>query len=101
VWPGNLAPDHADLGSADLLLTAIDVGDLLAKVEVGGIDIVYSLNLDQAGAGVSGVTRALVAQVTSLDVKSVASFGRHGDCDLASALSRTRERRKKLLEESS
>lgn len=30
---GDLAPDHADLGTADLLLAAVDVGDLLAQVE--------------------------------------------------------------------
>lgn len=33
VRPGNLAPDHADLGAADLLLAAVDIGDALAKVE--------------------------------------------------------------------
>ena len=33
VRAGNLAPDHADLGSADLLLAPVDIGDLLAKVE--------------------------------------------------------------------
>lgn len=31
--PGDLAPDHADLGAADLLLCAVDVGNLLAEVE--------------------------------------------------------------------
>ena len=30
---GNLAPDDAELGSANLLLGLVDVGDLLAKVE--------------------------------------------------------------------
>ncbi len=30
---GNLAPDHADLGAADLLLATVDEGDLLAEVE--------------------------------------------------------------------
>lgn len=30
---GDLAPDHADLGAADLAGCAVDVGDLLAKVE--------------------------------------------------------------------
>jgi hypothetical protein len=32
---GDLAPDHADLGAADLLLAPVDIGDLLAKVEAG------------------------------------------------------------------
>jgi hypothetical protein len=33
MWPGDLAPDDADLGSTDLLLAAVDKGDLLAQVE--------------------------------------------------------------------
>ena len=33
VSSGDLAPDHSDLGSSDLLLTPVDVGDLLSKVE--------------------------------------------------------------------
>lgn len=33
VRPGDLAPDHADLGAADLPRCAVDVGDLLAQVE--------------------------------------------------------------------
>lgn len=33
VRPGDLAPDHADLGAADLLLAPVDVGDLLALIE--------------------------------------------------------------------
>lgn len=68
VGTGDLAPDNADLGAPDLLLAPVDKGDLLAKVEVGGVGVVDTLDLDQAGTRVSGVTRALVAQVTSLDV---------------------------------
>ena len=33
VWPRHLAPDHADLGSTDLLLAPIDISDLLAEIE--------------------------------------------------------------------
>ena len=33
VRPSDLAPDHSDLGAADLLLRLVDVRDLLAKVE--------------------------------------------------------------------
>ena len=33
VGSGDLAPDHSDLGAADLLLRLVDVRDLLAKVE--------------------------------------------------------------------
>uniref|UniRef100_A0A1Y1KYD9 Uncharacterized protein n=1 Tax=Photinus pyralis TaxID=7054 RepID=A0A1Y1KYD9_PHOPY len=68
VWPGDLAPDDADLGSTDLLLAAVDEGDLLAKVEVGSRGVIDALNLDQAGARSGDVAGALVAQVTSLDV---------------------------------
>ena len=38
VRASDLAPDHADLGAADLLLALVDKGDLLAKVEA--VDIV-------------------------------------------------------------
>lgn len=68
MWPSDLAPDDADLGAADLLMAPIDVGDALAQVEVGSVGIVYALNLDQTGARVGDVTRALVAQVAPLDV---------------------------------
>lgn len=33
VRPGDLAPDHADLGAPNLLLASVNVGDLLALVE--------------------------------------------------------------------
>lgn len=87
MWPGDLAPDDADLGSTDFLLATVNVGDLLAEVEaivdtsqytysnilviavagdlLGGRGVINTLDLDQAGAGGSDMTRALVAQVTS------------------------------------
>jgi len=65
VWSGDLAPDHADLGAADLLLAPVDESNLLAEIEVGGVGVINTLNLDQAGSRAGGVTRALVAQVTS------------------------------------
>lgn len=68
VWPGDLAPDDTDLGAPDLLLAPVDESDLLAEVEVGALGVVNTLNLDQAGGRAGSVTRALVAQVTSLDV---------------------------------
>lgn len=68
VRSGNLAPDHSDLGSPDLLLAPVDVGDLLAQIEVGSVAAVDTLNLEEAGLGVGDVARALVAQVASLDV---------------------------------
>lgn len=33
VRPGDLAPDHTDLGATDLLLSPVDIGNLLAEVE--------------------------------------------------------------------
>lgn len=84
VWSGDLAPDHADLGAADLLLAPVDESNLLAEIEaitnvsiqtdwehsshvdvLGGVGVINTLNLDQAGSRAGGVTRALVAQVTS------------------------------------
>lgn len=58
---GDLAPDDADLGSADLLLTLVDVGDALAEVEVGGVDVVDTLDLDQTHLGVGDMLATLVA----------------------------------------
>lgn len=48
VGAGDLAPDHANVGAADLTLSAVDESDLLAKVEVGGLGVINTLNLDQA-----------------------------------------------------
>ena len=94
---GDLAPDDADLAAADLLVAAVDESNTLAEVEaakkkhttlvyrlggffvslpgefdvLGTLDVVNALNLDQASARVSDVTRALVAQVTSPKFKLV------------------------------
>ena len=65
MWPRNLAPDNADLGAPDLLLAAVDIGDALAVVESGGLGVVDTLNLDQAGVGVGVALASLVAEVTS------------------------------------
>ena len=35
VRPGDLAPDHTDLGSSDIFLALVDICDLLAEVEAG------------------------------------------------------------------
>lgn len=39
VRAGDLAPDHADLGAADLLGATVDEGDLLAEVEAAGYNV--------------------------------------------------------------
>ena len=68
MWPADLAPDHADLGATALDVATVDVGDLLAKVELGGLGVIDTLNLDERGGGSLDVLGALVAQVTTLDV---------------------------------
>ena len=68
MWPGNLAPDHADLGAADLLLATVDVGDLLSEIEVGSVGVIDALDLDEARFGMGRVPAALVAKVATLDV---------------------------------
>ena len=68
MWSGDLAPDHPDLGSPNLLGCLVDVRDLLAEVEVRSGGVVDALNLDEAGRGVVGVSAALIAQVATLDV---------------------------------
>ena len=93
---GNLAPDHPDLGAADLLLALVDVGNLLAEVEatanvssigirgrflpsrdvLGSLSVIDTLDLDQAGAGRLVVSATLVAQVTSPDVAWLALSSR-------------------------
>lgn len=84
VWPGDLAPDDSDLGAADLLRGAVDEGNLLSEVEAvllishaglktskqhssspGGLGVLDTLNLDQAGTGVGVALAPLVAEVTS------------------------------------
>lgn len=81
---GDLAPDNTDLGSTDLLLATVDVGDLLAQVEaislvnipssrsvptmydvLGGLGVIDTLDLDQAGPGVGVAATTLIAQVAT------------------------------------
>lgn len=89
VGAGDLAPDDAELGSANLLLGLVDVGDLLAKVEavssvssgsrvnsrlgdiLGSVGVVNTLDLDQAGLGVRRVAVTLVGKVTTPVVPSL------------------------------
>jgi len=68
VRAGDLAPDHADLGAADLLLSPVHVRDLLSEVEGGGVGVIDTLDLDQAGLGVAGPSATLVADVATLDI---------------------------------
>lgn len=62
---GDLAPHDSDLGAADLLGGTVNEGDLLSEVEAGGLGVVDTLNLDQAGVGVGVALASLVAEVTS------------------------------------
>jgi hypothetical protein len=63
VRPGDLAPDDADLGAADLLLATVDVGNALAVVEGGSLGVVDALDLDERGVGPDRVLRALERDV--------------------------------------
>lgn len=69
---GNLAPDHPNVGAADLTLGPVNESDLLAQVEVGRLGVVNTLNLDQTVSHIrfrflharfSGVGRYLVLGV--------------------------------------
>lgn len=67
VWPGNLAPDNADLGAADLLLSTVDVGDLLAEVEAGKLS---ALSFWSRGIG-EPYLAALVSSTPSILIRLV------------------------------
>lgn len=80
---GDLAPDHSNLGSANFLLSLVDVRNLLAEVEavqssdtavqddivggdlLGSIGVINTLDLDQAGLGVGGAAATLVGEVAT------------------------------------
>lgn len=47
VWPGDLAPDDADLGALDGLLSAVDVCYALTGVPLCCLGVVYTLELEQ------------------------------------------------------
>ncbi len=100
VGAGNLAPDHADLSSANLLLSPVNVRDLLAEIEaislqsvgflrlrdsgkcvLGGIGVIDALDLDQAGLGVGGPSATLVAEVaTPIHILSVHLVRQRSEC---------------------
>ena len=44
--PSDFTPDHPDLGSSNLFLALVDLCDLLAKVEVGSVGVINTLDLD-------------------------------------------------------
>ena len=67
---GNLAPDDADPGAADLLLGLVDVGDALAEVELGLVGLLDTLDLDERGVALGDALRALVTHNATLDVKT-------------------------------
>lgn len=69
---GDLAPDDADLGTADLLLGLVDVGDLLAEVEAALILATVRVGRCE-GEGVERVTylAALVSSTPSILIRLV------------------------------
>lgn len=48
VRPGDLAPDHPNVGATDLTLGPVNESDLLAQVEGSSLLVVNTLDLDQA-----------------------------------------------------
>lgn len=50
---GDLSPDNAELVSSLRNLGLVDISDFLAKVVVGGLLIIASLNLDKIGMVIS------------------------------------------------
>jgi hypothetical protein len=71
VRAGDLAPDHADLGAADLLLAPVDIGDLLAEVEAiflcqqaVGVYISYRRVKTYLAAGVSSTPSILIKLIS-------------------------------------
>ncbi len=82
MWPGDLAPDHSDLGSALLLLCLVDIGNLLAEIEAASLlvhvtcpwgrtnvlrtsGVINALDLDQTRLRVGCPSATLVAQVAA------------------------------------
>ena len=53
MWTCDLSPNNPNLRSPDLLLSPIDVRNLLAQVECSRFRVVYAFDLDQAANAVS------------------------------------------------
>lgn len=71
VRAGDLAPDDPDLGSADLLVGAVDVGNLLAKVEAAHN---MSVRVPPADAAYPASRHVLVAAYLAALVSSTPSI---------------------------
>ena len=83
--PGDLAPDHPDLGAANLSRRAVDESDLLAQVEGCGLGVIDAIQFEKTiiirvnwcsvaitklgkyspRVGIVGLPRTLVAEVTT------------------------------------
>lgn len=74
MWPSNLSPDNSNLGSSNFLLRTVDESNLLSEVEVCGLGIRDTLDLDQAGARCGVTLATLVAQMATFDIQAVTSF---------------------------
>lgn len=68
MWPGDLAPDHADLGTADLLLAPVDVSDLLSEVEATDKSQLKALAKEYIGVS---YLAALVSSTPSILIRLV------------------------------
>lgn len=65
---GNLTPDNSDLGTSDLLVGSVDVGDSLTNVELSVLWGLDTLDLDQRDVWVGNALRTLVGDVLTLNV---------------------------------
>jgi len=68
MWPGDLSPNHPNLGTLSLALAPVDERNLLAAVESGILGGSNTLDLDERGAGVGVTLAPLVRKVASLNV---------------------------------
>ena len=69
---GDLSPDNAELISSLRNLGLVDISDFLAKVVVGGLLIIASLNLDKIGVVISVATStACIIRIYMIKTRSL------------------------------
>lgn len=68
VWSGDLAPDASDLCTLSFSGGSVDECYSLSKVELCGLCIIDTLNLQQRCVGIGVSLASLVRQVLAFDV---------------------------------
>ncbi len=71
VSTGNTTPDNTNLGTIDLTLSTVDIGDTLTEVELSILGSLDTFNLDQGDIRVLSTLSTLEAKNTALTVKTV------------------------------